>query len=203
MQIKALAIGDGYVYLMEGSSKVKFYVLAHNYESGLNGKGRTLFCRESPVTKGARATDNRSDNANWPLCLECLYYKATYSTNFTTTVKSWIGSTKIYYDELDNPYNNSTINGINQRSANFSFFAISSAELGTSRFGGYSNSDGTTLSTAARTRLAAIYRSYGTAFWTRSPGRNYTDHRTDSDGDSTYYFGNGLYIYAARPLKTT
>lgn len=48
MQIKDLAIGDGFVYLMEGSSKVKFYVLAHNYESGLNGNGRTLFCRESP-----------------------------------------------------------------------------------------------------------------------------------------------------------
>lgn len=29
MQIKDLAIGDGYVYLMEGNSKVKFYVLAH------------------------------------------------------------------------------------------------------------------------------------------------------------------------------
>ena len=194
MQIKDLAIGDGYVYLMEGSSKVKFYVLAHNYESGLNGKGRTLFCRESPVTKGARATDKRSDKANWPTCLECLYYKATYSTNFTTTVKSWIGSTKIYFDELDNPYNNSTINGINQRSANFSFFAISSMELGTSRTGYYDNSDGTTLSTAARTRLAAIYQSYDTAFWTRSPGQDYTDHRTDSDGDSVYYFGNGLYI---------
>ena len=37
MQIKDLAIGDGFVYLMEGSTKVKFYVLAHNYESGLNG----------------------------------------------------------------------------------------------------------------------------------------------------------------------
>lgn len=46
MQIKDLAIGDGYVYLMEGSTKVKFYALCHNYESGLNGNGRTLFCRE-------------------------------------------------------------------------------------------------------------------------------------------------------------
>lgn len=194
MQIKDLAIGDGYVCLMEGSTKVKFYSLRHNYESGLNGKGRTLFCRESPVTKGARATDKRSDNADWPICLECSYYKATYSTNFTTTVKSWIGSTKIYFDELNNPYNNSTINGINQRSANFSFFAISSVELGASKTGHYSNSDGTTLSTAARTRLAAICRSYDTTFWTRSPGQDYTNHRTDSDGDSTYYFGNGLYI---------
>lgn len=38
MQIKDLAIGDGYVYLMEGSTKVKFYALCHNYESGLNGQ---------------------------------------------------------------------------------------------------------------------------------------------------------------------
>lgn len=52
MQIKDLAIGDGYVCLMEGSTKVKFYALYHNYESGLNGKGRTLFCRESPATSG-------------------------------------------------------------------------------------------------------------------------------------------------------
>lgn len=42
MQIKDLAIGDGFVYLMEGSSKVKFYALSHNYESGLNGKELTL-----------------------------------------------------------------------------------------------------------------------------------------------------------------
>ena len=38
MQIKDLAIGDGFVYLMEDDAKVKFYVLAHNYESGLNGR---------------------------------------------------------------------------------------------------------------------------------------------------------------------
>ena len=35
MQIKDLAIGDGFVYLMEGSTKVKFYALCHNYESGI------------------------------------------------------------------------------------------------------------------------------------------------------------------------
>ena len=57
MQIKDLAIGDGFVYLMEGSTKVKFYVLAHNYESGLNGNGRTLFCRESPPTSGYTLTE--------------------------------------------------------------------------------------------------------------------------------------------------
>ena len=68
MQIKDLAVGDGFVYLMEGSTKVKFYVLAHNYESGLNGKGRTLFCRESPATNGERAANKRSDASYWPSC---------------------------------------------------------------------------------------------------------------------------------------
>ena len=197
MQIKDLAIGDGFVYLMEGSTKVKFYVLAHNYESGLNGKGRTLFCRESPATNGSRASNSRSDFSYWPSCLECSYYKNTYSTKFTTTVKSWIGSTKIHVNSLHNPLNNSSpSDSMDVTSASFSFFAISSVELGASSFGIYNYSDGTTLSTAARTRLAAILRSYG-AFWTRSPGPRNTDHHTDSDGDSEYYFANGMYVQSA------
>lgn len=197
MQIKNLAIGDGFVYLMEGSTKVKFYVLAHNYESGLNGKGRTLFCRESPATNGSRASNSRSDFSYWPSCLECSYYKNTYSTKFTTTVKSWIGSTKIHVNSLHNPLNNSSPSySMDVTSASFSFFAISSVELGASSLGNYNYSDGTTLSTAARTRLAAILRSYG-AFWTRSPGPRNTDHHTDSDGDSEYYFANGVYVQSA------
>lgn len=65
MQIKDLAIGDGFVYLMEGSTKVKFYALCHNYESGLNGTGRTLFCRESPATSGIRCQTGSSYSLGW------------------------------------------------------------------------------------------------------------------------------------------
>lgn len=198
MQIKDLAIGDGFVYLMEGSSKVKFYVLCHNYESGLNGKGRTLFCRESPATSGMRtASTQRTDTSYWPASLEHSYYANVYSTKFTTTVKNWIGSTKIHINSLHNPLNNSSPSDyMDVSSAGFSFFAISSVELGVSNRGTYVYSDGTTLSTAARTRLAAIVSHY-TTFWTRSPGTSYTDHHTDSDGDSEYYFANGLYITGA------
>lgn len=196
MQIKDLVIGDGYVYLMEGSTKVKFYALCHNYESGLNGKGRTMFCRESPATSGSRASRTDTGTSYWPVCLEHSYYTGTYLSKFTTTVKSWIGSTKIHLNALHNPLNNSSPSyNMDVSSADFSFFAISSVELGTSRFGVYNYSDGTTLSTAARTRLAAI-RSYG-AFWTRSPGPSETYHHTDSDGDRTYYFGNGMYVSGA------
>lgn len=198
MQIKNLAIGDGFVYLMEGSTKVKFYVLAHNYESGLNGNGRTLFCRESPATSGMRtASTQRTNTSYWPESLERSYYANVYSTKFTTTVKNWIGSTKIHINSLHNPLNNNSPSDyMDVSSAGFSFFAISSVELGVSNRGTYVYSDGTTLSTAARTRLAAIVSHY-TTFWTRSPGPSYTDHHTDSDGDSEYYFANGLYITGA------
>lgn len=196
MQIKDLAIGDGFVYLMEGSTKVKFYVLAHNYESGLNGKGRTMFCRENPATNGTRTANSRSNASYWPSCLECSYYRNTYLANFTTTVKSWIGSTKIHVNDLHNPLGNSSPgDNMDVTSAGFSFFAISSVELGVSRFWSYNYSDGTTLSTAARTRLAAIC-SYS-AFWTRSPGPRNTDYKTDSDGDREYYFANGMYVQSA------
>lgn len=196
MQIKDLAIGDGYIYLMEDGVKVKFYALCHNYESGLNGKGRTMFCRENPATNGTRAANSRSGASYWPSCLECSYYRNTYLANFTTTVKSWIGSTKIHVNSLHNPVGNSSPDlNMDVTSAGFSFFAISSVELGVSLFGGYNYSDGTTLSTAARTRLAAI-RSYS-AFWTRSPGPRNTDQKTDSDGNKTYYFANGMYVQSA------
>ena len=42
MQIKDLAIGDGFVHLMEGGNKIKFYVLAHNYESERHGANTGL-----------------------------------------------------------------------------------------------------------------------------------------------------------------
>lgn len=198
MQIKDLAVGDGYVYLMEGSTKVKFYALCHNYESSLNGKGRTMFCRESPATSGMRtASTQRTNTSYWPASLEHSYYANVYSTKFTTTVKNWIGSTKIHINSLHNPLNNSSPSDyMDVSSAGFSFFAISSVELGVSNRGTYVYSDGTTLSTAARTRLAAIVSHY-TTFWTRSPGPSFTDHHTDSDGDSEYYFANGLYITGA------
>ena len=93
MQIKDLAIGDGFVYLMEGSTKVKFYVLAHNYESGLNGKGRTLFCRESPATSGTHTTSEKNtytpDSNN-----EATWYKRTYVNKFSDEVRGLIGTTK-------------------------------------------------------------------------------------------------------------
>lgn len=195
MQIKDLAIGDGYVYLMEGGTKVKFYVLAHNYESELNGNGRTMFCRESPATSGTHTTNKRNNyrvNDN----NEDTWYKNTYASKFSDKVRNLIGTTKYvgcYTYYLDG-------GGIQQSETRFdsetyesSFFPISAAELGESGI-----SDGSALSYAAISRVANIRTSYESGIWTRSPTKTLTDTYTTGFPQKNYRcYANGLYISSA------
>lgn len=191
MQIKDLAIGDGFVYLMEGSTKVKFYALAHNYESGLNGKGRTLFCRESPAGSGTHTTsaeeNYRVDSNN-----EDAWYKNTYVNKFSGEVRKLIGMTKyigqyVYmaYTQTGDP-SKAVLDGDTYES---SFFPLSTAEVGGSNF-----SDGSALSSAAISRLANILTRYGNGIWTRSPSM--TNTGTSTSGYRMYYYANGQYIYS-------
>lgn len=193
MQIKDLAIGDGFVYLMEGSTKVKFYVLAHNYESGLNGKGRTLFCRESPAGSGTHTTSAkegyRVDSNN-----EDAWYKNTYVNKFSGEVRKLIGMTKyigqyVYmtYTQSGNPTGNAKIDSKTYKS---SFFPLSTAEVALRAF-----ADGSALSSAAISRIASIQTRYGSGIWTRSPSRVLTG--TNSTNLPKYYYANSQYISGA------
>lgn len=193
MQIKDLAIGDGFVYLMEGSTKVKFYVLAHNYESSLNGKGRAMFCRESPATSGTHTTSNLNsyapDSNN-----EATWYKETYANKFSDKVRGLIGTTKyigqyvrMSYTQTGNP-SKSVLESDTYES---SFFPISTAEVGGSDF-----SDGSALSSAAISRIGSIRTRYGSGIWTRSPSMTNTGTST-SGFPEKYYYANGKYIASA------
>lgn len=164
MQIKDLAIGDGYVYLMEGNSKVKFYVLAHNYESGLNGKGRTLFCRESlaETDKGVGIS-------------------SSYINKFTSVVQKWISTTKYKYQYItwSGSYSEVLIGSAN-------FFSLSAIELNiTKRYEIQKLADGSALSAAARTRVGYIRTASNTSFWTRSQDPTWSDYHKE-DGDDVY-----------------
>ena len=194
MQIKDLAIGDGFVYLMEGSTKVKFYVLAHNYESGLNGNGRTLFCRESPATSGTHTTSkkanymvNNNDEDTW--------YKNTYVNKFSNEVRNLIGSTKYagqyayYYSHPGIGVSSGT--ALSSETYESSFFSISAAEVGGSSF-----SDGSALSSAAISRISNIQNRYGSGIWTRSPGTSIT-YTDETHFPTSYYYANSLYISSA------
>ena len=199
MQIKNLAIGDGFVYLMEGSTKVKFYALSHNYESRLNGKGRTLFCRESPAGSGTHTTsakeDYRVDSNN-----EDAWYKNTYVNKFSGEVRKLIGMTKyigqyVYmtYTQSGNPTGNAEIDSETYES---SFFPLSTAEVALRAF-----ADGSALSSAAISRIASIQTRYGSGIWTRSPSRVLTG--TNSKGSPKYYYANSQYISGASGSSVT
>ena len=193
MQIKDLAIGDGYVYLMEDDVKVKFYVLRHNYESSLNGMGRTMFCRESPATSGTHTTSNLNsyapDSNN-----EATWYKETYANKFSDKVRGLIGTTKyigqyvrMSYTQTGNP-SKSVLESDTYES---SFFPISTAEVGGSDF-----SDGSAFSSAAISRIGSIRTRYGSGIWTRSPSMTNTGTST-SGFPNKYYYANGKYIASA------
>lgn len=182
MQIKNLAIGDGFVYLMEGSTKVKFYVLAHNYESGLNGNGRTLFCRESPATSGPWSSvgeyGRRVDIA-WGITRDgytCSIYDwltTTYFYKFAADVKGWMGKTR--YSPGDSRFATS-------------IFTLSESE---SVYSLSSRPEGTLLSDEARKRLENIFTDFGTNIWTRTQSNNTSYHHDSSDNDY-YYDGVAL-----------
>lgn len=164
MQIKDLAVGDGFVYLNEGNSKVKFYVLCHNYESGLNGNGRTLFCRESPAE-----TDKG------------VGISSSYINKFTSVVQKWISTTKYKYQyiTLSGSYSEVLIGSAN-------FFSLSAIELNiTKRYEIQKLADGSALSAAARTRVGYIRTASNTSFWTRSQDPTWSDYHKE-DGDNVY-----------------
>lgn len=208
MQIKDLAIGDGYVYLMEGSTKVKFYALCHNYESSLNGKGRTMFCRERPNTTGIWAHMRYSSNYNivdlpvsigwgdsrktqltynsWRIvkCELYDYLMNTYPSNFTDTVKGWIGATKY------NAWYSSGNANSNRASRTFStpFFTVSAPEALTS-YSSFSGC-GSLLTEGARNCLKKIISEYGSSVYTRSQSNT----RSATDDDNNNYYAYGVYI---------
>lgn len=193
MQIKDLAVGDGFVYLNEGNSKVKFYVLAHNYESGLNGKGRTLFCRESPATSGMHIGHGGysyivNDN------IEDTWYKNTYVNKFSDEVRNLIGTTKYIGQHVRMSYTQTGDPSkpvLDSDTYESSFFPISTAEVGGSAF-----SDGSALSSAAISRIGSIRTRYGSGIWTRSPSWTLTGNST-SGFPRRYYYANGQYISSA------
>lgn len=182
MQIKDLAVGDGFVYLNEGNSKVKFYVLAHNYESGLNGNGRTLFCRESPANSGPWSSvgefGRRVDIA-WGTTdsgYTCTIYDwltTTYFNKFAADVKGWMGKTKYL---------------AHRKTFSTSIFTLSASE---SVYSLSSRPEGTLLSSEARKRLENIFTAFETYIWTRTRSNNVSYHHDSSDNDY-YYDGVAL-----------
>ena len=176
------------IKIKENGSPVEFYVAKHDYESGLNGAGRTLVVRKD--TYDDRVWDSGNVNAYASSDLDS-WFNSTYKNMLDADIRSLIGTTKIRYT----PGNGNNTVGTLERAV----FALSLTELGQSHT--YANTEGSALPIASTLRIA--YRNGSpTTQWTRSPYTSYTNFawRLDSNGSIiSHYCG---YSGGSRPAFT-
>lgn len=147
------------IKLNEGGSPVEFYVSKHDYESGLNGAGRTLVVRKDVYDN--RAWDNGNVNAYSGSDLDT-WFNGTYKNLLDPAIQTAIGTTKFYYTPGNKNWSVSTL----ERAV----FALSLSELGIYR--GDANAEGSALPIYSALNIA--YQN-GSAIrqWTRTPRKNY------------------------------
>lgn len=148
------------LYLNESGSPVPFYIAKHDYESDLNGAGRTLIVRKDCYDERAFGDSNNA-YANGPLDS---WLCNTYLKLLDADIQAAIGTTKFYYT----PGNGNTIVTTLQRAV----FQLSLTELGKSE--NIVNTEGSELPIARKLRIA--YRNGSAcAQWTRTPSTNHTN----------------------------
>lgn len=140
------------LYLNENGSPVPFYVCKHDYESGLNGAGRTLLVRKDCYDKRIFDSSSKifagSSIDTW--------LNGTWIKLLTLDVQSAAGTTKIYY------YDGSNKKAVTTRAV----FLLSTAELG---YSDYADTDGEPLDSAVRKLLStAYYGGNSVGQWTRT-----------------------------------
>lgn len=143
------------IKLKENGTLVDFYVAKHDYESSLNGAGRTLVVRKDCYDN--RVWDNGNVNAYASSDLDS-WFNSTYKNMLDADIRSLIGTTKIRYT----PGNGNWTAGTLERAV----FALSATELGQSA--SWFNVEGSALPIANTLKVAYLNGSANTQ-WTRSP----------------------------------
>ena len=185
--LSAYAEGD-IVYINENGSPVEFYVAKHDYESGLNGYGRTLVVRKDCYDD--QTWDNGNVNAYARSDLDS-WFNSTYKNMLDADIRSLIGTTKIRYT----PGNGNNTVGTLERA----IFALSLTELGQSH--SYANTEGSALPIASTLRIA-YYNGFATYQWTRSPSTRYNNYAWWLNPDGSIYSYACNFSRGSRPAFT-
>lgn len=171
------------LYLKESGSPVPFYIAKHDYESGLNGAGRTLLVRKDCYDIRAFSSNNDAFSGS----SMDTWLNNTWLKLLDADIQAAISKTNFYYTPGNG---NNTVTTL-QRAV----FLLSVTELGKSA--DYANTEGTALSSSVCSQLAIAYRN-GSAVkqWTRTPYTYATNYvyvlRTDGSlGVYSYRAGIG------------
>ena len=176
------------IKLKENGTLVDFYVAKHDYESSLNGSGRTLVVRKD--TYDDRKWDSGNVNAYASSDLDS-WFNSTYKNMLDADIRSLIGTTKIRYT----PGNGNNTVGTLERA----IFALSFTELGQSH--SYANTEGSALPIASTLRIAHRNGS-ATTQWTRSPYTIHTSYAWRLGSDGNISNSRCYYSYGSRPAFT-
>ena len=176
------------IKLKENGKLVEFYVGVHNYESSLNGTGRTLVFRKDCYDQRQWHTSNVNAYASSAIDS---WLNSTYKNMLDADIRALIGSTKIRYT----PGNGNTTMGTLDRAV----FLLSAYELGKSE--SWFNKEGTTLPNATNYQIAKLNGST-VVQWTRSPVTSSTYYAVCLS-TSGVVGGNGCSdSYGSRPAFT-
>lgn len=141
------------ITLIEGGKPVEFYVVKHNYESSLNGAGRTLILRKDPY-KQMEYNKNVMVNTYNNSTLD-RWFNLEYLNLFSEKIKTAIGTTTIKWSASTTAVSNLTK----------SVFALSVTEYNAhSDYEDYSQLEGTAVPNAE--------------FYRKNPGDKYSWTRT-------------------------
>ena len=176
------------IKIRENGTLVDFYVAKHDYESSLNGAGRTLVVRKD--TYDDRVWDNGNVNAYASSDLDS-WFNSTYKNMLDADIRSLIGTTKIRYT----PGNGNWTVGTLERAV----FALSATELGQSA--SWFNVEGSALP-IANTLKVAYLNGTATAQWTRSPDTRRTTTVVCLLHDGYVGSGECMFAYGSRPAFT-
>ena len=153
------------VKLNENGSPVEFYVAKHDYESGLNGVGRTLLVRKNLHSNGTWAGSQRKYQGS----VIDTWMNDTYKATLDADVQGAISSTKIYCTTAEG--SSASVEAVER-----DVFALSVTEYG--RNDTNARTEGSALSIAASLQRATHERSSAyNNHWTRT---NNASNRTQA-----------------------
>ena len=174
--------------LNESGNPVPFYIAKHDYESGLNGAGRTLVVRKD-------CYDNRqwhSSNVNaYASSAIDSWLNGTYKNLLDADIRGVIGTTKIKYT----PGNGNNTVGTLERA----IFLLSATEM--NRSASWFNVEGTALEIASSLQIAYMNGS-AVVQWTRSPNLDLTSRAVCLYADGSVYYRYCTNTHGSRPAFT-
>lgn len=176
------------IKLNEGGSPVEFYVSKHDYESGLNGAGRTLVVRKDCYDSRAWHSSNVNE---WARCTMRSWLNSTYKSLLDSSIQEAMGTTTYRYTRGNG------IISVSTRSD--AVFLLSATELGQSA--SWFNVEGSALPIANTLKVAYLNGNANTQ-WTRSPRTGDTLNAVclNSDGSINYRSCNDS--RGSRPIFT-